>query len=145
MPSKTSMKRKPEDVEVESEAEEDSFGAREPRIDDTVPAKRKVNSKKVKAFIAAIKSAKKHKSSKAEAAENAKASEQVQEREVVYTCFQKVDTDRLQHINELVLTPELELSVRALYKSVFFTKPERKKQQPKRDPDLLLTRAETVY
>ena len=143
MPSKTSMKRKPEDVE--SEAEEDTFGASEPAIDDTVPAKRTVSSKKVKAFIAAIKSAKKHKSSKAEAGEDAKAIEKAQEPEAVYTCFQKVDTDRLQHINELILSPELEMSVRTLYMSVFFTKPESKKQQPKRDPDLLLTRAETVY
>ena len=30
------------------------------------------------------------------------------------TCFQKVDTDRLQPINELVLSPELEASVRTL-------------------------------
>ena len=42
MPSKTSMKRKPEDVEVEPESEEDSFGVSEPMIDDTVPAKRQL-------------------------------------------------------------------------------------------------------
>ena len=61
-----------------------------------------------------------------------------------YTCYQKVDTDRLQHINELILPPEIEASVRTLYKSVFFTKQEGK-TAPKRDPDLLLTRAQTFY
>ena len=67
-----------------------------------------------------------------------------EEEEPVYTCFQKVDTDRLQHINELILHPAIEASVRTLYKSVFFTQ-QAGKTQPKRDADLLLTRAETTY